>query len=329
LAGANRVGHAFRRAGDAIHAALAAEVQLSTGERTNSGYFRVVIAIYNLVVAIRLIAIDIDGTLLDPKFQVSEANLETLSRAHSQGIEIALVTGRRHTFALPVANSLRFDVTLISSNGAVTRSSSGELFHQDLLPRDIALRLLQYMSEFRHNTVLTFDRPGKGAIVVESAEELNQTIARWMEKNSEWIDYVCPLENAVIQSPIQAMFCGNVARMAEAQARLSNCPFRADFTALRTQYDARNLCIVDILNQGCSKGHALERWATHNGYAREEVMAIGDNYNDVEMLEFAGLPVIMGNACTELKQNGWMETLGNDESGVAWAVEQVLVSAGS
>ncbi len=274
--------------------------------------------------AIRLIAIDIDGTLLDPKFQISAANLETLARAHAQGIEIALVTGRRHTFALPVANALRFDVTLISSNGAVTRSSTGELFHQDLLPADVARRLLQHMADFRTNTVLTFDRPGKGAIVLESAEELNQSIQRWMEKNAEWIEHVQPLENAITESPIQAMFCGTVPRMAEAQQRLSDCPFASEFTALRTQYDARNLCIIDILNQGCSKGHALQRWATHHGYNREEVMAIGDNFNDIEMLEFAGLPVIMGNACDELKQNGWVETLGNDSSGVAWAVEQVL-----
>lgn len=275
---------------------------------------------------IRLIAIDIDGTLLDPKFQVSAANMEALARAHAQGIEIALVTGRRHTFALPVANALQFDVTLISSNGAVTRSSSGQLFHQDLLPADVATRLLAYMKDFRPNTVLTFDRDGKGAIVVESADELNQTIQRWMEKNQEWIDYIRPLENAITESPIQVMFCGSVERMAQAQELLSTCSFAAEFTALRTQYDNRNLCIVDILNQGCSKGHALERWANHNGYAREEVMAIGDNFNDVEMLEFAGLPVIMGNACAELKQNGWMETLGNHESGVAWAVDQVLLS---
>lgn len=278
--------------------------------------------------AIRLIAIDIDGTLLDPKFQVSAANLETLARAHTQGIEIALVTGRRHTFALPVANALHFDVTLISSNGAVTRSSNGELFHQDLLPDEIALRLLRYMADFRPNTVLTFDRPGKGAIVIESADELNLSIQRWMEKNAEWIEHVRPLENAITEPPIQAMFCGTVARMAEAQKHLAICPFADEFTALRTQYDARNLCIIDILNQGCSKGHALERWATHNGYAREEVMAIGDNFNDVEMLEFAGLPVIMGNACDELKQNGWLETLGNDASGVAWAVEQILSQQG-
>lgn len=280
--------------------------------------------LYNFHVTIRLIAIDIDGTLLDPRFQISAANLDTLGRAHAQGVEIALVTGRRHTFALPVANALGFDVTLISSNGAVTRSSHGELFHRDLLPADVALRLLRYMSGFRGNTVLTFDRDHKGAIIVESADELNLSIQKWMEKNAEWIEYVKPLEDAITEAPIQAMFCGNIPRMATAQKMLLDCEFAEQFTVLRTQYDARNLCIVDILNKECSKGHALERWAGHRGLQRDQVMAIGDNFNDIEMLEFAGLPVIMGNACDELKQNGWMVTLGNDESGVAWAVDQVL-----
>ena len=274
--------------------------------------------------AIRLIAIDIDGTLLDPKFQVSAANLETLTRAHSAGIEIALVTGRRHNFALPVANALGFDVTLISSNGAVTRSSTGEHFHRDLLPASVTLRLLRYMSGFRSNTVLTFDRDGKGAIVLETADELNLSIQRWLEKNSDWTEFIIPLEDAVTEDPVQAMFCGNIPKMSAAQKMLLDCDFADQFTVLRTQYDARNLCIVDILNQHCSKGHALQRWAQHRGIPREQVMAIGDNFNDVEMLEFAGLPVLMGNACDELKQNGWTLTLGNDESGVAYAINQVL-----
>ncbi len=102
------------------------------------------------------------------------------------------------------------------------------------------------------------------------------------------------------------------------------CDFAAEFTLLRTQYEARNLCIVDILNAGCSKGHALERWANYRGIDRSEVMAIGDNYNDIEMLTFAGHPVIMGNAADDLKQNGWTITLHNDESGVAAAIEQAL-----
>lgn len=275
---------------------------------------------------IRLIAIDIDGTLLDPHFQITEANLDTLARAHAQGIEIALVTGRRHHFALPVAQALGFDVTLISSNGAVTRSSSGELFHQDLLPAATTIRLLERMRDFRANTVLTFDRETRGAIVVESAEELNLSIKRWMEKNAEYIEYVRPLEDAITESPIQAMFCGTVQRMTEALAHLTSSDLMGIITILRTQYDARNLSIVDILNHGCSKGHALERWARHRGYERDDVMAIGDNFNDVEMLDFAGLPVLMGNACDELKQAGYMVTLGNDESGVAWAVQQILES---
>jgi HAD superfamily hydrolase (TIGR01484 family) len=93
---------------------------------------------------IRLIAIDIDGTLLDSKVEISPANLNALRRAHEAGIEIVLGTGRRHKFALPIAESLGFDLWLISSNGAVTRSTRGELFHQDLLPRTTAFKLCQH-----------------------------------------------------------------------------------------------------------------------------------------------------------------------------------------
>ena len=91
---------------------------------------------------VRLIAIDIDGTLLDSKVEISPANLNALRRAHEAGVEIVLVTGRRHKFALPVAHSLGFDLWLISSNGAVTRSTGGELFHRDLLPKTTAPQAL-------------------------------------------------------------------------------------------------------------------------------------------------------------------------------------------
>ncbi len=275
---------------------------------------------------VRLIAIDIDGTLLDSKFQVSPANLEALRRAHEAGIEIVLGTGRRHKFALPIAESLGFDLWLISSNGAVTRSTSGRLFHQDLLPRSTAIKICQQMCEFRNHMVLTFDREGMGAIVCENHERLYGVIQRWMEKNAPYIEYVSPIEKALIEDPIQAMFCGPIELMRRAQEHLLACGFAGDFTVLRTQYDHRDLTIVDILNAGCSKGHALERWARHRGIDRSEVMAIGDNYNDIEMLTFAGHPVIMGNASDDLKQNGWTVTLHNDESGVAAAIEQVLDS---
>jgi hydroxymethylpyrimidine pyrophosphatase-like HAD family hydrolase len=117
--------------------------------------------------SIRLIAVDIDGTLLNPQFQISEADLRALRQAHRQGIEVILVTGRRHTFALPIAQQLGFDLWLICSNGAVTRSLSGETFHRDMLPLETCRHLCGAMQEFRGQTVLTFDKDGRGAIVLE------------------------------------------------------------------------------------------------------------------------------------------------------------------
>ena len=272
---------------------------------------------------IRLLAIDIDGTLLDPQYQISAANLAALRRAHRNGVEVVLVTGRRHTFAMPVAEMLGFDLWLISSNGAVTRSSRGELFHRDLLPRATARKLCEYMREFWNSIVLTFDHEGKGSLVVQSVDELHASIARWLEKNASFIELVTPITDALRTDPIQAMFCGTLVRMRQAEARLAAGHLAAEVTVLKTQYDARDLCIIDVLNYGCSKGHALKRWATHRGLERHEIMAIGDNYNDIEMLAFAGVPFVMGNASDDVKQNGWAVTLPNDQSGVAAALEEV------
>ena len=274
--------------------------------------------------SIRLLATDIDGTLLNPQFQISDGDLEALRRAHAAGMEIVLVTGRRHAFALPIAKQLGFDLWLISSNGAVTRSLGGETFHRDMMPAETCRKLCGAMQEFRGNTVLTFDQETKGAIVLERLDELGASIRRWLEKNMEFIRFVVPLEDALVRDPVQAMFCGTMERMSLALLALEGAGMDGLVTVLRTEYPERNLSMIDVLNAGCSKGHALERWTRHRGYQRDEVMAVGDNHNDVEMLEFAGHPVIMGNACEELRGRGWRLTRGNDACGVAGAVEMAL-----
>jgi hypothetical protein len=276
---------------------------------------------------IRLLAVDIDGTLLNPEFQISPADMAALRRAHAEGVEVVVVTGRRHTFALPIVQQLGFDMWIISSNGAITRSLAGESFHRDMLPAETCRRLCGAMREFRGNTVLTFDTDAKGAIVLERMNELSESIQRWLEKNLQYIDFVIPIEDSLVSDPVQAMFCGPIARMRKALAALAASGLDKDITVLRTEYAVRDLSIVDVLNQGCSKGHALERWANFRGVPREQVMAIGDNYNDIEMLAFAGRPFIMGNAAPELRRDGWSVTLSNDQNGVAAAVEQVLGAA--
>jgi len=254
--------------------------------------------------------------------------MSALRRAREAGIEVALVTGRRHDFALPIAEQLGFDLWLISSNGAITRSLSGETFYRDMLPATVCRRLCEAMLEFRGNTVLTFDKRGKGAIVLEHMNELENSIRRWLEKNLQYIDFVIPVENSLLSDPVQAMFCGPIARMHQALTALQGCHLADEITVLRTEYPVRDLSIVDILNKDCSKGHALERWAKYRGVPREQVMAIGDNYNDIEMLAFAGYPVIMGNASEDLRSRGWKVTLPNDQNGVAAALEPVLIGSG-
>jgi len=137
--------------------------------------------------SIRLLALDIDGTLLNSQFQISEVDMTALRRAREVGIEVVLVTGRRHDFALPIAQQLGFDLWLISSNGAITRSLAGETFYRDMLPAEVCRQLCQVMLEFRGNTVLTFDKRGKGSIVLEHMDEIEKSIRRWLEKNMEYI----------------------------------------------------------------------------------------------------------------------------------------------
>ena len=273
---------------------------------------------------VRLLALDIDGTLLNPQFQISEDDLSAVRRAHAAGVEIVIATGRRHQFALSVAQRLGVDLCLISSNGAVTRSLGGERFHRDLLPAATCLEMCAAMDEFRGHLVITFDKETKGSLVLERLDELTTSIRRWLETNLQFIEFVVPLENALVEDPVQAMYCGTIARMEQAQQVLAASPVASRINMLKTEYPERDLCMVDILNRGCSKGHALERWANHRGIAREQVMAIGDNYNDIEMLEYAGIPVIMGNASEELKARNWKVTRPNSENGIAAALEEAL-----
>jgi Cof subfamily protein (haloacid dehalogenase superfamily) len=279
--------------------------------------------------SIRALAVDIDGTLTDPQFRVSARNISALRAAHRSGIQVILATGRRHDFAMLVARELDIPLLLISSNGALVRSSDGETSFADRLPAATARKLIHHMDQFRGNAVLTFDRaanyPGNDSLILERADELNQTVSRWLETNRPYIKFVSPLEDALAdEDPLQAMYCGRVLLMEQAQAHLSKASFLGEITVMKTQYDYRDLCILDILARDCSKGHALRRWAEEKGIPREQIMAIGDNYNDLEMLEFAGLPVIMGNASEDLKQNGWRVTANNAENGVAVALEELL-----
>jgi Cof subfamily protein (haloacid dehalogenase superfamily) len=287
----------------------------------------------NSRVPVKLIAIDIDGTLLPSNgTTISERNLRALRQAEEAGIEIVVATGRRHVYAMPILQpiGLKPETVLITSNGTVTRTFSGQRIDRALLPVETARELCGALRQFGGTTVFTFDREGPGELVIESIQQLHVRIAAWVEANRASLKEIRPLEQAFDagEAPVQGMVCGTPEEMDVAEAWLTTSPFAGQIETHQTSYPARNLSILDILPPGCSKGVALQKLAVRLGLRHEEIMAIGDNYNDVEMLKLAGYPVLMGNAAAELlaagREWGWTIAPTNDEDGVGAVIEDVL-----
>jgi Cof subfamily protein (haloacid dehalogenase superfamily) len=283
-------------------------------------------------VSIQLIAIDIDGTLMPSTGpRISPRNRAALRAAEAAGIEIVIATGRRQAYAMPLITQLGLDENsvMISSNGAVVRGFDGQLLDRRFLPVETARQLCVALRGYG-TLVFTFDREGSGALVIESLQQLHARIDRWVEANRPYLTEVQPIERAFDggEEPIQGMVCGTVAEMIAAEKQLLLSDVADQIAMHRTEYASRNLSILDLLPPGCSKGAALDSLARIRGLERNQLMAIGDNLNDLEMLEYAGRAVVMANASEEVLalaiRRGWEVTASNDDDGVALAVEEVV-----
>ncbi len=270
---------------------------------------------------IKLIAMDIDGTLLDSTTQLPAENLSAIAEAAERGIEILLVTGRRFDFARAVSDLLPCELHLIVNNGALIKSKTGETHQRRLLASAVARRVVEALPQFRAEAAVVFDRPGEKQVFLERIDWEDPQRGRYFRRNRPHIGEIAPLTDCFNgEDPIQVGFVGRCEPIRAAKSALQGLPFTSDFTMSLTEYEGRDLSILDVMQQGVTKGFALAEWAQRRGIRREEVMAIGDNWNDREMLEYAGFPVIMGNAVPELKSLGWTVTLSNDENGVAEAI---------
>lgn len=275
--------------------------------------------------AVRLIALDIDGTLLDSRWQVSEANRHAIAEATRRGVEVALVTGRRYDFAMPVARKLDAPLTMIVNNGALIRSNDGRTHLRHLLLQRTAAQVLELTKPWREGAAVVFDRQVANQIMLERLDPDDSLRYAYYSRNKEFIGLANPLESCLTEDPIQVMLSGKVAPMRDAEGTLRAAPIAGEFALAVTCYESRDFAMIDVLNPTCSKGASLAEWAAVRGFKREEVMAIGDNHNDLEMLTFAGIPVVMANSVPELKSRGWHETSTNDENGVAHAIEHFVL----
>ena len=277
---------------------------------------------------IRLLAIDIDGTLLDTRGAIPPANVEAVARAIDAGVEVVLATGRRYEFARAIFEQLPAPLTLILSNGAIVKTREGTTVTRDLLPKDVAREVLAKAPAYRRCAAILFDRPVSGQIVYETVDWQHPRHGAFFRTNRQFITLVQPLEAALTEDPLQVMFTGRCAEMRALHADLTSGPTR-DFAITLTEYESRDFALVDVIRAGCSKGAALRELARVRDIDREHVMAIGDNLNDLPMLEFAGRPIVMSNAVGALRGRGWTTAPSNDAAGVAAAIGTFILGGAS
>jgi Cof subfamily protein (haloacid dehalogenase superfamily) len=267
---------------------------------------------------IRLIGIDVDGTLLDSQGRLPDANRDAIHEAVERGIHVALVTGRSFPYARPVAESLPAAISLIVSSGAVERTMDGGTVARRLLDRRVARDLLVRTAQHRHCSALIFDRDVERQLIAESMDWTHPGRQGYWMRNQQLIAQCVPLEDALVEDPIQVMFNGDVHAMRDLAAELQR--EARDYAVSLTEYVHRDFSLIDVTAPTATKGRALAWRAAQLGVSRHEVMAVGDNLNDVEMLEYAGTPVVMANAVDGLRDRGWPMTGHHDEAGLAAAI---------
>jgi Cof subfamily protein (haloacid dehalogenase superfamily) len=286
--------------------------------------------------AISLLALDLDGTLLDSRGHISERNRIAIDHAREQGVHVALVTGRRFRDARPVALELGLDVPLISHNGALTKHAATlQTVSVLALPLAAAREALQVGRKTSADALLSDDHEGLGVLVYDHIRGENSAAHKYVswarrihgsDEAAEAVQQVASLEDYLDHDPIHLAFSGGCEEMDRLEERLTS-ELGSTVKILSTKYLEQDFALIDIINPAASKGAGVAATAAELGVSQGDIMAIGDNYNDLEMLLFAGIGVVMANAPLSLREiAGLHPTASNREDGVALAIEQFILN---
>ena len=270
----------------------------------------------------RLVALDLDGTLLDSQLQIRAETIDALSRLRAQGIQAMIVTGRHHVAAYPYWQQLGLDLPAICCNGAYIYDFANDRpLASDPLTRDEARQLLALSRQHAIYTMV-YDR---NSMAYETIDGQLRRMLNWAATLAPAVrprfEKVESFEQLVESAPVIWKFISGAA----------------DATAMRAFVDdveqKLGLCCVwsgatrlDITHAGNSKGSRLSEWIAAQGISAAEVIAFGDHQNDIEMLRMAGMGVAMGNSLPDVQACADWVTGSNDGSGIADALQRFVLT---
>lgn len=277
----------------------------------------------------RLLALDIDGTLLGSNKGVSPRTHAAISAARARGVHLVLVTGRRYPAARRVAESLGGGVPLVLHNGALI-VEAGSVLRCRPLARAAAASAVRLGRTQGADAVVHVGQQGEGRLLIERVSPDNKLLVDYLERSGSDVVRVDDLLTALWagEDPMQVMFAGPQSAMDALLPPLRGA--LGDGASLeRTTYPHYGVGIIDVLHAGVGKAEALAFLQVRWGLTQSETLAIGDNWNDREMLECAGLGLVMGNADPALCALGLPVLPSNDEDGVAVALETYVLGGRS
>lgn len=284
---------------------------------------------------IKLLALDLDGTLLDSSGKITDANKNAIKAAENKGVLVTIATGRRFRDARPVALEIELNAPVVCHNGALLKyAESLKTVSVELIKTPTVFEILRVGKDFGGDALVSCNPDTKGTLLYESISDKNLPLKKYVEwakrlhgdEAEEAVNRVDSLTEIISdERVIHISFSGTCAPMAELQDYLT-AELGVTVNILATIYPQLDFTLLDILPPHASKAHGLNQLAKIHGFSAENVMAIGDNFNDLEMLEYAGTPVVMGNAALELlEREDFFSTESNDESGVAVAIERFIL----
>ncbi|HWP95375.1 MAG TPA: Cof-type HAD-IIB family hydrolase [Syntrophomonadaceae bacterium] len=264
---------------------------------------------------IKLVAIDLDDTLLDSRLRISPRCLQVIRQVQARGVMVTLATGRMYRSALPYANQLQVDTPLITYQGALVKNSrSGEELYFQPVPCDLGVEVMDYFHQAGVHYHCYFD----DRLCMEKLSYEGQQYAKLARVKPVIIKN---LREAAREKPSPKILAAHYKEelLLDMEKEL-NTRFGDTLNITRSKS-----YFLEFMHPLATKGRALEIVARHYGIEKHEVMALGDSYNDLAMIEWAGLGVAMGNAREVVKKAADYVTLSNEDEGVAEALQRFVL----
>ena len=261
----------------------------------------------------KLVALDIDDTIINAKNNISEKTKQAILKAQAKGVKVTLASGRMYQSMKNLAGELEIKMPLISCNGAMIRSEE-KLIECQLLNKDIAKKAMEYFTG--KNKVLQIYKPD-GLYTKEKCERT------WRLEQAEGLP--CNIIDAKAYDGFyKEDILKLLIRLEPDEVDFFRSDIKKNFNGVLS-YALSHRVYIEMTHLGINKGKALSQLAQMYGIKQSEVLAIGDSPNDKKMLEWAGLGIAMGNAMDEVKKVADITTSSIEDDGVAKALEEYVL----